>query len=407
MIKIVHTSDWHAGKSNGKESRREDLQYSLNQIEQFIKEERVDFLLVCGDIFDKPSISPQDMLIIWNFFINIKQYGTKSIAITGNHDSKEFFNSMKSLLKLIDVYVFDRVSPEIKSSFVEFEKEQDGKICFFAFPYLNPNIPVDVYEKFSSSSYSEKYTDFVVRYLELASGYALNFSCPVIMLSHIAISEAKISGTEKEISVRQDFCVPHARVPQNFLYYALGHIHKNQRVSNTKRMYYSGTLYQIDFGEEKDENKGFYFFTIKDGKIDKEPEFQRVSLKRKLKTYDFDLTNSNVNSIVQQLSSSKDTLKRIFLYYKPEQKHLIPEIVSKINNLEGIISINFDEIDNKNEMQKDIDYSELSYMDIISLYEKFYSEVKGGDLDFFRNKIQPRIMKLIEEFEKSQMVEGA
>lgn len=405
MIKIIHTSDWHAGKINSKESRREDLEYALKQIETFIKDEKVDCLLVCGDIFDKPTVSPQDMAIILAFLISVNSYGTKTIMTSGNHDSRDFLGSMKGILKIVNVDVFHKVEEKIDNAFLELElgRDQKEKILFFAFPYLNPLIPSGIMKRFQSSSASETYIDFVSDYLTAASQILKDKKNPAIMISHIAVAEAKPSGTEKEISMKADFCVPHAKFPSSFIYYALGHIHRRQQVSETKRIYYSGSLFQIDFGEENDDEKGFYLITIKDEYIDK-IEFQKIGLKRRMKTYKFDLSKHGPDFIMQELTKDKSTLKRIFLYFDENQKYLVSQFLTKINTVEGVISVNFEgKEQDRNTIEVSSSLEQDTSTDIITLYEKFYSEVKGGDLDFFGKSIRPYIMRIIEEYEKQGM----
>lgn len=401
MIKILHTSDWHAGKVNLREPRREDLQYALDRIKDFIKQEKVDCLLVSGDIFDKPVVSPQDMSLVWNFFLSISSYGVKTVVISGNHDSSDYLASMKEIMRLIDVYIFHKIERDISKAFLDFElgRDQKERISFFALPYVSPRITYDILRDSSNVRSLETYIDFVSAYLETAVERYMRGN-PTIMISHLAIAEAKPSGTEKEISLRADFCIPHTKIPSAFVYYALGHIHRYQRVSETKKMYYSGSIYQIDFGEEKDEKKGFNFITIKNGYIDK-IEFCPIGLKRRMKTYEFDLSKRSLDSVLQELiSGGKDTLKRIFLYFNEEKKYLIPEFLNKIKTVEGVISINFESSEEKKVIPdiSSLEGFDLSDTDIITLYERFYSEFKKESLEFFNKSIRPYVLKIIEKY---------
>lgn len=400
MIKLVHTADWHAGKTNAGESRRDDLIYALDQLKDFVKREKVDCLLVCGDIFDKVNVSPQDMMVVWSFFFSIREYGTKSVVITGNHDPKEFLGTLKKFLHLIDVHVFDKVQPRTQDAFLNLKlgRDKEENINFFAFPYLNPNIPTDIIKNFGSDAAGvEGYMDFVGKYLSNALNY---LSPPCVMLSHIAVEGAKLSGTEKEISVKPDFRIHHSAIPSQFIYCALGHIHGRQEISDTKRIYYSGTLYQIDFGEENDTEKGFYFLTIKDGKIDKEPEFIRISIKRKMKTYTFDLAKQRIESIVSELERDKGTLKRIFLKSDEDRRFMVPEYISKIKAVEGVLYVVFEEKRDESKAPDEADLGSMDIPDLLTLYEKFFIEVKKGEPELFHQSIRPKIAELIEEYNR-------
>ena len=52
-MKFIHLSDLHLGKKLNEYSLVEDQRYILNQIENIIKEEKPDAVLIAGDVYDK------------------------------------------------------------------------------------------------------------------------------------------------------------------------------------------------------------------------------------------------------------------------------------------------------------------------------------------------------------------
>jgi exonuclease SbcD len=65
MLRLLHISDLHAGKTLNKVSRNEDLAYALEQVSDICLSEKVDVLLIAGDIFDKavPDYSAEGLIL--------------------------------------------------------------------------------------------------------------------------------------------------------------------------------------------------------------------------------------------------------------------------------------------------------------------------------------------------------
>jgi exonuclease SbcD len=127
-MRILHTSDWHAGKKNNNISRKDDLIYALDEIKKIVVQDKIDCILVAGDLFDKPSPAVDIQEITWEFFLEMNSKGVKSIIISGNHDSHDFLKSVKKLLGLANVRVFPQYE---KSPFFILEKDGE-KVCFVA-----------------------------------------------------------------------------------------------------------------------------------------------------------------------------------------------------------------------------------------------------------------------------------
>ena len=51
-MKILHTSDWHVGRTLARRSRLDEAREVLTEIVDIAERESVDAVLVCGDVFD-------------------------------------------------------------------------------------------------------------------------------------------------------------------------------------------------------------------------------------------------------------------------------------------------------------------------------------------------------------------
>ncbi|MBK9744398.1 MAG: metallophosphoesterase [Saprospiraceae bacterium] len=69
MIKILHTADWHLGKMLYKYALNEDIILFFDWLEAYIITEKIDVLLVSGDIFDLANPASRDIKLYYNFYI--------------------------------------------------------------------------------------------------------------------------------------------------------------------------------------------------------------------------------------------------------------------------------------------------------------------------------------------------
>ena len=78
----------------------EDQRYALQQYDQIIKQEQIDVVLICGDIYDTTLASKEAIQLFDEVMHHmIKDLKVKVIVIAGNHDSPTRLSVMKDLLK--------------------------------------------------------------------------------------------------------------------------------------------------------------------------------------------------------------------------------------------------------------------------------------------------------------------
>ena len=105
-MKILHTSDWHLGRSLYGRKRYEEFSSFLDWLAQTIEEEKVDALLVAGDVFDNSTPSNRAQELYYRFLCRVAASCCRHVVvIAGNHDSPSFLNVPKELLRALNVYV--------------------------------------------------------------------------------------------------------------------------------------------------------------------------------------------------------------------------------------------------------------------------------------------------------------
>jgi hypothetical protein len=89
VMRIVHTSDWHAGRVWKGRDRLPELQNILEHLADFVERERIDLLLMTGDVYESAAPSPEAERAVTTFFKRIGIAGVPAVVIAGNHDSAQ------------------------------------------------------------------------------------------------------------------------------------------------------------------------------------------------------------------------------------------------------------------------------------------------------------------------------
>ncbi|MDA8220416.1 MAG: exonuclease subunit SbcD, partial [Desulfitobacterium hafniense] len=89
-MRILHTSDWHLGRTLEGRSRIEEQMTFINELCMIAEDEAVDLILIAGDVFDTvnpPAIAEE---LFYDALNRLSAGGRRAIvAIAGNHDNPE------------------------------------------------------------------------------------------------------------------------------------------------------------------------------------------------------------------------------------------------------------------------------------------------------------------------------
>ena len=106
-MRVLHTADWHLGQRfiSGHE-RTEEHRHFLEWLVATVREQRVEVLVVAGDIFDTGSPSNQALELYYSFLLTMQQTSCRDIVVVGgNHDSPATLNAPARLLRHLRVHV--------------------------------------------------------------------------------------------------------------------------------------------------------------------------------------------------------------------------------------------------------------------------------------------------------------
>jgi len=266
-MKILHTSDWHLGRSLYGRKRYEEFDAFLSWLGETIQQQQIGVLLVAGDVFDTTTPSNRAQALYYQFLCRIAASSCRHvIVIAGNHDSPSFLNAPKELLRALDVHVIAAITENPEDE-VLLLQSQNGlpELIVCAVPYLRDK---DIRMAEAGESIDDKERKLVAgiraHYAEvcalaeqkrLALKQASNINVPIIAMGHLFAAGGKTidgDGT-RALYVGSLAHVTSAIFPECIDYLALGHLHVPQKVNGSEVMRYSGSPLPMGFGEAKQE----------------------------------------------------------------------------------------------------------------------------------------------------------
>jgi exonuclease SbcD len=286
-MRFLHTSDWHLGRSLHKADLREAQAAFLDHLVETAGSERVDAVLVAGDVYDR-AIPPVDSVALYEEALaRLRATGARVILISGNHDSARRLGVNSALIDASGVHL--RTRPAALTDPVLLADEH-GQVAVYGVPYLEPalGLPVTRAEAPAERSHEAVLGEAVraIRADAAARGMRRTIAMAHAWVAGGASEEERRqdaerhkSASERDISVGGIGYVP-ASLFDGFSYVALGHLHGRQTLA--EHMRYSGSPLPYSFSE-KDHKKGSWLVEVAaDGKASAEwvpaPVYRRLAV---------------------------------------------------------------------------------------------------------------------------------
>ena len=330
-MKIVHTADWHIGKTLRGKQRSEEYREVLAELKLFLEKEQIDLLLVAGDIFDSFSPSAEAEDIVYNFFHDISFLGTRTVVIAGNHDSGFRFEAIARLMALANVHMlgfYDAQLPE-RSRVIVPSRDGSQKADIIMLPFISERIftRADDLTNRENEEIAHNYSQELGRVLKnLTSRFqAGNIN---IVMAHLLMHGAKPGGGERRLYLGDNYAVHPAEIPADIDYMGLGHIHLCQSIAAPCPLYYSGSPLQMDFGETE-QNKGFLYLQAQPQKQNL-PEFIPLTKGKQLR--EIKGTMEQINAIIESDKDLQDAYLKVTIQADATSLGLSHEIKKKLPN---------------------------------------------------------------------------
>ena len=260
-MKILHTSDWHIGRTLYGRKRYEEFEAFLTWLAETIQQNEIDALLVAGDVFDTTAPSNRAQELYYRFLCRVAASSCRHVVvIAGNHDSPSFLNAPRELLKALDVHVVGSSSESLEDEVLVLRSELNApELIVCAVPYLRDR-DIRVAEAGESVEDKERKLLAGIRshYAEVASfaeqkREELGVDIPIVAMGHLFTAGGQTVDGDgvRELYVGSLAHVTAGIFPASFDYLALGHLHVPQKVNGLETIRYSGSPLPMGFGEAK------------------------------------------------------------------------------------------------------------------------------------------------------------
>ena len=252
-MRLLHTGDWHVGRTIRGRSRAEEFADALREVVGIAREEAVDAVLLAGDVYDQRSPSPEADALVFEALVRLYEASIPVVAIPGNHDAASRLGALAQLLRPIGVVVVPRVVPPSDGSLVEVASRDGSEIAQVAcLPFVPERRFGDAAALFrATEAWYQSYAEGMGRLIE-AMCEPFRPDRVNVLLGHLFTDGAIPGGGEHQITIGIEYAVSPSRLPATASYVALGHVHRPQAVRGAPSpTRYAGSLLQLDFGERE------------------------------------------------------------------------------------------------------------------------------------------------------------
>ena len=250
-MRILHTSDWHVGRSLHRISRLDETRAALTEISEIAEREQVDAIVVCGDVFENLSPTAEAEDVVYEALERFSIQGLSIVLVTGNHDHPGRWKALTNILRRVNVHVASDFHPADDGGIIEISS-RDGRetLQVATVPWVSERRMYGMAElmgggESSYQSYAQGMGDAIKNLCEGFDGHKAN-----MLAGHLFISGSIPSGTERPLTMGEIYAVTPNAIPPTVQYAALGHVHRAQDgpgVATPCR--YAGSILALDFGD--------------------------------------------------------------------------------------------------------------------------------------------------------------
>ncbi len=264
-MRIIHTSDWHIGRTLGGYPLLEDQKYYLSQLTDVIMQEKIDALLVSGDIYQYAVPSAEAVELMNDFFtVWTQKCGVKVFLIAGNHDQPERLEFGSKMLSAGGLYIQGSLREGIRTVRLT---DETSCVDVSMLPYFTPAKARALFQDDTIRTFQDAAAHF---YRAYCKGKKRNADASILMAHGFYWN---VKGDNPAVFSESECRIGEADLIDlslfnSFDYIALGHLHAPQKVN--EKAYYSGSPLKYSVEEAAGEKSVRLLEVDKEGKIHSE-----------------------------------------------------------------------------------------------------------------------------------------
>ncbi|MET3850402.1 exonuclease SbcCD subunit D [Paenibacillus cellulositrophicus] len=245
-MRILHTGDWHFGRTLEGRSRMKEQEDFVEELVRIVHDQKIDLVMMAGDVYDSVNPPAAAEQLFYEAAARLTEGGTPLVVIAGNHDQPERVSSVTPLVARQGITLVGLPVAEA----VTVQAVRTGEIAkIAALPYpsearLNELLAAEGDEEELRRAYSAR-VGMLMR--KLASSFTPE--TVNLAMSHIYVLGGVESDSERPIQVGGAYTVDPSALAVGAQYTALGHLHRPQAVKGEGMIRYSGSPLAYSFSE--------------------------------------------------------------------------------------------------------------------------------------------------------------
>ena len=382
-MRLLHTGDWHLGRLFHGVHLTDDQAHILTQVVDIAREERVDVVIIAGDVFDR-AVPPVEAVSLLDEVLSrlAADLAIPVIIIAGNHDSARRLAFGSKLLAANGLHVAGAVSDLVLPVTLDFGG-RGGPVHFYCLPYAEP---AEVRLAFDDEEINTHDSAMSARVTPIrAARSQKRYKERAVLVAHAFVERCEQSESERPLTVGGAGSVKNGRF-DGFSYVALGHLHRPQRAGKDA-IQYAGSLLKYSFTEAEHKKS----VTIVDLDEDDKLTFERIPLKARR---DVRVIEGSFQELLSGTPSDDFVLARILgreaildalgklreIY--PNVLHIErPEFVSQLSSLVGGVR-------------------DVRRLDYGALFKAFYKEVTGLEVSTKESELFSKVVEEVQNEER-------
>ncbi|OXM50860.1 exonuclease SbcCD subunit D [Amycolatopsis thailandensis] len=242
-VKLLHTSDWHIGRTFHGADLLAEQEAVLGHVADLVAAESVDVVVVAGDIYDRAVPSAEAVRVATTALGRIRQAGAKLVMTPGNHDSAPRLGAFAEFAAAGGLHLRATIDGLAEPVLLP---DEHGDVALYGIPYLEPEPARHALGVPEARGHTGVLTEAMRRIrADLAERPAGTRS---VVLAHAFVTGGEPTDSERTIAVGGVEQVP-GSVFEGVDYVALGHLHGPQTLAEHLR--YSGSPLAYSFSETR------------------------------------------------------------------------------------------------------------------------------------------------------------
>lgn len=249
-MKLLHTGDWHVGKTLRGRDRTAEHQAVLDEVAAVADREGVDLVLVVGDLFDTAAPSAEAERVVYRSLLALSDRGQRPVVVVGgNHDNPRRLAAVRPLLDLGTVHVQPELVAPDRGGVIELLAGGE-RVRVALLPFLSQRhvVRADDLMGLDADQHRGRYAE---RVRQIVAALTASFSADAVnvVAAHLMVAGGTAGGGERSAHTIFDYAVPATAFPASATYVALGHLHRPQALPAPCPVRYAGSPLALDFGE--------------------------------------------------------------------------------------------------------------------------------------------------------------